>query len=88
MTEQELEILRLKMQIQALQVLIRGIYTGVAGLSPTAPIVLREKFAALRKETDKIAIKGVLPEYSDMVSGEYQTAMDDLLSFIETGLRK
>lgn len=88
MTEQELELLRLKLRIEALQVLVRGIYIGLAALSPDAPQALRVKFEALRRETSLIVLKQYPPEYSDMISGEYQTAINDLLSFIEQGLDK
>lgn len=85
MTEQELDLLRLKLRLQALEVLVRGLYVALASLSPSAPQALRVKFEALRKETALVAVKGYPPEYSDMIAAEYQTATDDLLSFIEKG---
>ncbi|MGO9263441.1 MAG: hypothetical protein ACLQBA_00910 [Candidatus Binataceae bacterium] len=88
MTPAELEILRFRVQLEALRVLVRGLYTGIANSSPTAPAILRERFAALRNEHGKIALKGTTPEQSDLIAAEYQEALDDLLQFIEGGLRK
>ena len=88
MTEQELEILRLKMQIHALQVLVTMLYTSLAQSSPNAPQDLREKFASLRSDHDQIVVKGLKPGYSDLIAGEYQEALDDLLKLIESKLKK
>lgn len=87
MTPQELEMLRLRVQLEALRVLVRGLYTGIANSSPTTPAVLRERFVALRAEHSQIALKGIGPEQSDLIAAEYQEALDDLLQFIEGGLR-
>jgi len=88
MTESELEILRLKVGMEAMRVLIRMLYTGLAGISPNAPTIIREKFEGLRKEHAKVAIPGIDPAMSDLVAAEYQEALDDLLGFIESGLKK
>jgi len=85
MTENELEILRLKLKLEVHQVLLRGIYTGLANSSPTGPRAYRDRFADLRREHSKIAIPGIPPEYSDMISAEYQAALEDALKFIEAG---
>jgi hypothetical protein len=85
MTESELEILRIKVGMEAIRVLLRGLYTGLANSSPTAAQGFREKFSALRKNHGEIALEGVAPEYSDLMAGEYQEALDDLLTFIESG---
>jgi len=87
MTEAELDILRLKLKIEVHQLLLRGLYTGLVNSSPTGPQAYRDRFAALRQEHSKIAIPGIPPEYSDMLSGEYQEALEDTLSFIEAGFR-
>jgi hypothetical protein len=87
MTEIKLEILRLKLKIEVHHVLLRGLYTGLANSSPTGPQAYRDRFADLRREHSKIAIPGIPPEYSDMISAEYQEALEDTLSSIETGFR-
>ncbi|HLQ27545.1 MAG TPA: hypothetical protein VK138_16895 [Acidiferrobacterales bacterium] len=88
MTEQELEIFRLKTQIQALQVLVAMLYSGLANSSPSAAQALREKLSSLRQEHSKIVLKDIPAEYSDMLSAEYQESLDDLLSFIENRIKK
>jgi hypothetical protein len=88
MTEGELETLRLKMRIEVLQQLLRGLYTGMANSSPSVARIVREQFSALRQEHAKIVIPGVRPEYSDLIAGEYQEALEDALSHIESGIRK
>ena len=87
MTEAELEIFRLKIRLEVHQVLLRGLYTAPANSSPNGPQAYRDRFAALRKEHGKIAIPGLAPEYSDLISAEYQEALDDTLSDIESGFR-
>ena len=87
MTESELEILRIKVSIVALRVAVYGLYVGMANSSPTAAKAIREKFASVRKEYDKIALSGVGPEMSDTVAAEYREALDELLTFIESGIR-
>ena len=87
MTESELETLRLKMRLEAHQVLLRMMFVGWASISPNGGQTLRGQFARLRAEHAKIAIPGMKPEYSDLVSAEYQEALDDILSDIESGLR-
>jgi hypothetical protein len=85
MTEGELQTLRLKARLEVLQVLIRGLYTGLANISPNAAQGWRNRFAELRKEHAKIAIPGVPSEYSDLIAAEYQEALEDSLSNIESG---
>ncbi len=87
MTERELEILRLKVKIEVLHVLLRGLYTGLANSSPNGARAYRDRFSMLRLEHAKIVIPGVPPEYSDLVAAEYQEVLDDTLSDIESGFR-
>jgi hypothetical protein len=86
-TENDLEILRLKVRIEALQLLIRTLYSGLANTSPTAAQTCREQFARLRQDHGKMALTGTTPEVSDLIAAEYQEALDDLLTFIESGFR-
>ena len=88
MTEAELEILRLKLRLEVHQVLLRGLYSGLANISPDAAQTCRNQFAALRQEHSKIVIRGLPPATSDMVAAEYQEALEDVLSNIEAGFRK
>jgi len=85
MTQDELDLLRIGVKVEAIKVLVRGLDTGLANSSPTAAQACRDQFLALRQDHSKIAIQGIAPEYSDLVAGEYQEALDDLLTYIEAG---
>lgn len=85
MTKDELDLLRLRLRVETLLLLIRMLYTGLANSSPTAAQAFRDQFARLRQGHSKIALKGMTPEYSDLVAAEYQEALDDILTFIESG---
>ena len=87
MTPSELEHFRLKAQLEALRILVRGLYTGLANGSPSASENLRLRFAELRKSHSQVVLKTVNPAYSDMLAAEHQSALEDLLSFIETGFK-
>ena len=88
MTPQELEIYRLKVQMEALRVVVRIIVGGLARSSPIVAQRLLEQFASLRLEHSQIALKGVDPGVSDLAAAEYQEALEDLLSFIEEVIQK
>ena len=85
MSPQELDLLRVKVKLEVMLTLHRGLYTGLANSSPAAMEAMKIQFSNLRNGHAQIAIKGLAPEYSDMVSGEYQEALEDALSFIEAG---
>ena len=87
MTEAELETFRLKAKIEAIHVLLRMLYTGLANSAPSGPQPYRDQFASLRREHGKIALKGLDPVTSDLIAAEYQEALDDLLTYIEAGFR-
>lgn len=87
MTETELEILRLRVRLEVHLVLLRGIYTVLANISPAVAQSYRDQFARLRQEHAKITIPRFSAEWSDLVAGEYQEALEDALSNIETGFR-
>jgi hypothetical protein len=86
LTPEELEIFRLKVQLEALRVIVRALFLTIAKSSTTGPQILQDRFDDLRREHGKIMIPGLRPGYSDMLSAEYQEALKDLLSFIESGL--
>lgn len=85
MTPDEMEILRLKLRIEVVRVLLRGLYTALAKSSPAAAQALRDQFADLRQRHGQITLPGHPAVYSDMVAGEYQDELNNLLSFIESG---
>jgi hypothetical protein len=87
MTKDELEMLRLRLRVETLLLVIRMLYTGLANSSPTAVQAFRDQFARLRQAHSKIALKGMTPEYSDLIAAEHQEVLDDVLTFIESGFR-
>jgi hypothetical protein len=86
MTESELENVRLRVQQEVLLLLVRGLYTGLANSSPASAASLLETFASLRKDHQRIVLKGMNPAYSDLLSAEYQEALESSLSYIESGI--
>ena len=87
MTPEELETFRLKAQLEVLRVLVRGLYTGLANQSESSAVSLHELFAEIRKRHSKVVLKGLAPALSDLFSAEYQEALEDLLAFIESGIK-
>ena len=85
MTPEELETFRMKMDIQALQLVLRGLYSELASGSPVANEAYRAAFATLREAQAKVVLRDVNPAYSDMLASEYQDALSELLDFIEAG---
>ena len=88
MTKDQLEILKLKSQIQALQVVLSMICAALGRTFPSFSESLQETGNQLRESHSKIALKGYPPELSDLIAGEYQEALDDILNFIEDGIKK
>jgi hypothetical protein len=86
MTEHELEIVKLKSQMQALQLVVRVLCSALGRTFPTFGPSLLETGKHAQEEYSKIALKGYPPELSDLIAGEYQEALDDLLKYIEDGL--
>jgi hypothetical protein len=87
MTEEELEIVRLKLKMEVHLVLLRMLYSGLANTVQGAGDAIRAKFAELRAEHDKIVLLNLPEGYSDMIAAEYQEALKDALSLIEGGIR-
>lgn len=83
MTEQELEVIRVNLRIEVLKILVGGLYTALAKQSPSAAQALLTKFAEIRQDHSKIALKGLVPEYSNLIAAEYQEALDEMLGSIE-----
>ena len=86
MTEDELEIVRLKLKTEALLVLVGGLYSGLANSSPIAAQAIRDQFEKLRAEHGQIVLRSYSAEYSDMLAGEYQDALAACLKSIEQNL--
>ena len=87
MTPEELETVRLKLQVQALSVMVEGLYTALANTDVISPQALRESFAKLRSAHSKVVLKNLDAATSDLVSSEYQEILDALLLRIEKKLK-
>jgi hypothetical protein len=88
MNETDLSAIRQSAKIEALATLVRGIYVAQANSSPAAALALREVFGNLRREHEKVVLKNQHPAVSDMIASENQAAMEDFLSYIESGFPK
>jgi hypothetical protein len=88
MTEEELAVLRLKVRIVALEALVHTLCSGMARTLPDAHQGMRDLFQRFRQDHSQIALKGVAPEYSDLVAGEYQEELDEVLKNAERYFRK
>jgi hypothetical protein len=69
-------------------VLLRGLYAALANITPTGGQSFRNQFQILRQKHATIAIPDISPKISDLVAAEYQEALDDLLSFVESGFNE
>ena len=85
MSPQELELMQMKIKTEVSLTLIRGLYTCLANISPSARLGVEKIFSNLRQEHSLVVIKGLAPEYSDMVAAEAQEALEDVLKYIESG---
>ena len=85
MTEQEFEIIRLKMRIAACEVLLQAFYSGMVGVSPDVPKALHKNFQLIKEKYREISLKGYPAEYSDLMAGEFQDAFADILDKLEKG---
>jgi hypothetical protein len=88
MTKNELEFLHLKVKIGAMHVLMRTLYAALVNSSATSAQVCRDELARLRQDHGKIALAGTTPQESELVTTAYREALDELLTFIESGLRR
>jgi hypothetical protein len=88
MTEQELEIVRLKMKIEALSLIFFGVCNALGRTSPAFLPSLLKTAKEKQTEYQSIALKGVSPEVSDLMAAEFQEAFADLISVMEQSLAK
>ena len=88
MTEQELEIVRLKMKIEALSLIFLGVCNALGRTSPAFLPSLLQTAKEKQTEYQSIALKGVSPEVSDLMAAEFQEAFSDLISLMEQSFAK
>lgn len=85
LTESDLQTLRLIVSITAMRTLLRECLVEFAGASPDRASRCREIFARLRSKP--LALRGIDPTLLDLAENEYQEALEELLSYVESGLR-
>ena len=88
MTEQELEIVKLKMKIEALSLVFFGVCNALGRASPAFVPSLLSTVKEKQIEYQSIALKGISPEISDLMAAEFQEAFDDLISLMELTLKQ
>ena len=86
MTEQELEIVRIKIRLNVLLDLVRALYSAEARSSPAAAHRIQATFAKMRTEHSNVVLKGLNPVLSHQMAQEGMEALEEYLSQIEGGL--
>jgi len=87
LTAAELQTLRIIVSITAIRTLLRECFIEMASASPERECRYREMFATLRSRQQPLALDGIDSVLRDLATHEYQDALDELLSYIESGLR-
>ena len=87
MTESDLQTLRIIVSITAIRTLLRECLAEMAAVSPERGHRYREIFAKLRSRQQPFALNGIDADLQDLATAEYQNALDELLSYVEAGLR-
>ncbi len=87
MTEKELEIVRLKMKIEALSVILFGVCSALGRTFPSFLPSLLQSAKEKQIEYQAVTLKGIPPELSDLMAGEFQDAFSDLVSFMEKSVK-
>lgn len=78
MTKEELDIVRLKMQILARDTALQALVAAVSRL-PTGPQFLREWGSLALRRAESQTVPGVDAAYSELLAAEYQEAMQALI---------
>ena len=85
LTETDLQTLRIIVSITAMRMLLRECLVEFAGASPERAYRCWEMFARLRSKP--LSLRGIDPTLIDLAENEYQEALEELLSYVESGLR-
>lgn len=88
MTNNELEIVKLRSQILALETILSMLCSALGRSFPSFSQSFHETGKLLKEEHSKVLLKGYSPEMSDLLAGEYQDALDSLLKYIENNSNK
>ena len=80
MTEQELEVIKLKLRLEAASVCLLTLSRSLALHFPAFGERLSNDLKTLSQENAHLVFKSMKPEYSDMLASEYQDALNKLIS--------
>lgn len=83
MTPQELQIVQLKSDIMATQVLLIGITKALARTSQNEKQFLGDLAKMSREKYSKMTVPALPAEYSDLVAAEFQSTLDNFAKLIE-----
>jgi hypothetical protein len=86
LTETELQTLRIIVSLTAIRTLLRECLVENAAASPGRAYRYREIFARLRARPQPLALNGIDSPLQDLATNEYQDALEELLSYVESGL--
>ncbi len=87
MTPQELEIVRINARITAIETCLAGLLSGVRAF-PDVQKALLLKLDELPQSLSSMTIPGLDAAHSDMLAGEAQQAVTDLVSFVKSHIGK
>lgn len=87
MTETERQTLKIIVAITAMRAVMRECLVEMAASFPNGACRTRQALARLRTRPPALGLNGIDPALSQLAAHEYQDALNELLSFIESGLR-
>ncbi len=82
MTEQELEVVKLKLRLEAVSVLTVNMYRLMAQSSSQLNFNIRNSLRQIEDDHANVVFASMKPEYSDMLAGEYEDALKGLIESI------
>lgn len=87
MTPQELQMLKVRSQITALELVMATVLAAITKTA-TARASLLSTLDQMVGRTEQVRFPGMPPEYSDLVSAEIQEATSTLVSFLRDHLSR
>ena len=85
MTPEELANIRLNARVEILTTMMRGLYVALAHTAPSVADSMRETFSKLRTSSLQMTLNDTHPAMSDLLAGEYQEVLNEILTFFEDG---
>jgi hypothetical protein len=78
----DIEVIRLKSELVALETLVVALTRSLASWQPTLPKSLQATADELRERYRHLAIRDSPPETADLVAAEFQQAWDRLMQLV------